>query len=618
MGRTITHHRAGRDHPGGPARRADASSSRTCSTGVRDRVVIAVTFLAMLELMKRREIVVEQAAPWGPIVARATTADGAGRRRGRRTLATSRSTSRWSRSRDDAPRPGRARPSVRADAGDDPPPDGGRRRPPPPTAEAPAPIELTEAALEALLFVAEKPLSRREIATLAGTDRATVDARLGDLEVSLRERGIRLLIDGDRVELATAPEGGALVARYVGADAVRLSPASLETLAIVAYRQPVTKSAVERIRGVDSDYTIRTLLHRRFIVELGRSEAPGRPFLYGTGFEFLERFGLTSLDELPPLDADVAARLAEEGGEPITRAALPVEPADDGRRRGRQLMALERLQKVLAASGVASRRASEVLIANGRVTVDGKPAKLGMQVDPDTAIIAVDGRVIGAAAAPEYLLLHKPAGVTSTVRDRHASKTVLDMIPTALLPEGGRLYPVGRLDQDSEGLLVLTNDGAWADRVLHPRHGIEREYAIGLRAPLTGEQVAAIKAGIALEEGLATLTGLRATTEIETRRLVELLAPPPAPSSIWYRAILAQGWKRQLRRMFGAVGAPIERLVRVRIGPVRLDDLPSGRARRLRAPEVRGLGAGAGTSRAGATRTRPAAAKPTSTDVRRR
>lgn len=182
------------------------------------------------------------------------------------------------------------------------------------------PIELTEAALEALLFVAERPLSRREIAQLAGTDRTTVDERLGDLEVSLRDRGVRLLVDGERVELATAPEGGALVARYVGADAVRLSPASLETLAIIAYRQPVTKSAIERIRGVDSDYTVRTLLHRRLVVELGRSDAPGRPFLYGTGFEFLERFGLTSLDELPPLDVDVADRLADEGGEPLTVA----------------------------------------------------------------------------------------------------------------------------------------------------------------------------------------------------------------------------------------------------------------------------------------------------------
>ena len=194
------------------------------------------------------------------------------------------------------------------------------------TDEALVAIELTEAALEGLLFVAERPLSRREIATLAGTDRDTVDARRGDLEVALRERGIRLLTDGDRVELATASEGGALVARYIGADAVRLSSASLETLAIVAYRQPVTKSAIERIRGVDSDYTIRTLLHRRFVVELGRSEAPGRPFLYGTGFEFLERFGLTSLEELPPLDVEVAARLAEEGGEPVTDSMFTAEP----------------------------------------------------------------------------------------------------------------------------------------------------------------------------------------------------------------------------------------------------------------------------------------------------
>jgi segregation and condensation protein B len=172
--------------------------------------------------------------------------------------------------------------------------------------------ELTEAQLEALLFVAERPLSRREIATLSGVDRAAVDERLGDLEVSLAGRGIRLILAGDRVELATAPEAGALVARYVGADAVRLSPAGLETLAIVAYRQPVTRAVIERIRGVDSDYTLRALLHRRLIAEQGRADAPGRPILYGTGFEFLERFGLASLDDLPPLDLDVAARLVDE------------------------------------------------------------------------------------------------------------------------------------------------------------------------------------------------------------------------------------------------------------------------------------------------------------------
>jgi 23S rRNA pseudouridine2605 synthase len=275
-------------------------------------------------------------------------------------------------------------------------------------------------------------------------------------------------------------------------------------------------------------------------------------------------------------------------------------------------MPAERLQKVLAASGVASRRASESLIAAGRVTVDGKVASLGMQVDPERAVIAVDGRAIGAASALEYLLLNKPAGVTSTVRDRHASRTVLELLPTALVPEGARLYPVGRLDQDSEGLLILTNDGGWAERVLHPRHGVEREYAIGLRASLTSEQVGELKRGVALEEGLATLTGLRLTTEFETSRLVALLDPPPA-QLVWYRAILAQGWKRQLRRMFGAVGTPIDRLVRVRIGPVRIDDLRTGRARRLRAPEVRGLAGGGGTSRARAEAVgagRPPAAGP--------
>ncbi len=116
----------------------------------------------------------------------------------------------------------------------------------------------------------------------------------------------------------------------MGADAVRLSPAALETLAIVAYRQPVTRATIERIRGVDSDYTVRALLHRRLVVEQGRSDAPGRPYLYGTGFDFLERFGLTSLEELPPLDLDIATRLVDE--EETAAEATPTaesEP-DDG------------------------------------------------------------------------------------------------------------------------------------------------------------------------------------------------------------------------------------------------------------------------------------------------
>ena len=180
-----------------------------------------------------------------------------------------------------------------------------------PTGE-PEPIELTEAMLEALLFVAERPLTRDEIAAVARVDREVVDARLGDLEVTLRDRGTRLAISGDTVELVTAPDAGLLIARYVGADeAPRLTPAALETLSIIAYGQPVTRAGIERIRGVDADYALRVLLHRRLIVELGRAESAGRPILYGTGLEFLERFGLVSIEDLPPLEVETAERLLD-------------------------------------------------------------------------------------------------------------------------------------------------------------------------------------------------------------------------------------------------------------------------------------------------------------------
>jgi segregation and condensation protein B len=203
-----------------------------------------------------------------------------------------------------------------------------------PTEAQPAPGELTEAQLEALLFVAEKPLTRAEIAQVAGVDRDTVDARIGDLACTLAGRGIRLVESGERVELATAPEAGALIARYVGADAPKLSNPSLETLAIVAYRQPCTRATIERIRGVDSDYTLRTLLHRRLIVELGRSEAPGRPILYGTAFEFLERFGLTSLEELPPLEPEIAERLYGSDNEAVEAGGSVVSHASAAPRTG--------------------------------------------------------------------------------------------------------------------------------------------------------------------------------------------------------------------------------------------------------------------------------------------
>ena len=243
-----------------------------------------------------------------------------------------------------------------------------------------------------------------------------------------------------------------------------------------------------------------------------------------------------------------------------------------------------RVHKALADAGVASRRHAEQLVIEGRVAVNGVTCGVGQLVDPARDVLTVDGRPIARARGRVYLVMAKPAGVTSTVSDRHAARTVLDIVPAALRGDGQRLYPVGRLDRESEGLLLLTNDGAWAQRMLHPRHGIEREYAVGVERALDGDQQAELSRGIPFVEGMARLSGLRSATAAERRRLDALLGPV-ARGLTWYQATLGQGMKRQLRRMFAAVGAPVSRLVRVRLGTLRMGDMALGDVRPLPAAE---------------------------------
>jgi 23S rRNA pseudouridine2605 synthase len=254
------------------------------------------------------------------------------------------------------------------------------------------------------------------------------------------------------------------------------------------------------------------------------------------------------------------------------------------RRRRSTMPEPVRIQKALADAGVASRRAADALVAAGRVSVNGQLATTGQRVDPRVDILAVDGRPVVPAGRRTYLVMHKPAGVTSSVRDRHADRTVLDLLPDDVRASGARLYPVGRLDKESEGLLLLTDDGGWTQRLLHPRYGVEREYAVGLARPLTPGQAQALSDGIELDEGLARLVRLRPETRTEASRW-EDPDHGRTPPVTWYRAVLRQGWRRQLRRMFAAVGAPVARLVRVRIGTLRLDDLAPGAVRALSAVE---------------------------------
>ena len=182
---------------------------------------------------------------------------------------------------------------------------------------------------EALLFIAERPLASAELAELGGVSRVQAEGVLAHLADELEEtnRGLRVQRHDDSWQLATAPDLGERLSAYAAREEARLSPAALEALAVIAYRQPCTRADVERVRGVDSDYVIRSLLHRRLVAEVGRRDTPGRPVLFGTTFTFLERFGFTSLDDMPPLASAAAFAIAQ--GEPAESQSAGENPRPD-------------------------------------------------------------------------------------------------------------------------------------------------------------------------------------------------------------------------------------------------------------------------------------------------
>lgn len=242
-------------------------------------------------------------------------------------------------------------------------------------------------------------------------------------------------------------------------------------------------------------------------------------------------------------------------------------------------MARERLQKLIARAGLASRRGAEQLIADGRVRVNGVTAGLGDSAEPSVDRVEVDGRPLNAAAAPIHLAVHKPRGYLSSARDERGRRSVL-----ALVDAGGeRLWPAGRLDVESEGLMLLTNDGEWANRVLHPRYGTVREYA-ALVAPSPSRQMLdRLLRGVELEDGEAQLQAARfAAPPREVRRA-------RTEEGTWLRVRIGEGRKREVRRLFAAVGCEVVRLVRTRIGSLTLAGLEEGEWRRLRPSEVAGL-----------------------------
>jgi 23S rRNA pseudouridine2605 synthase len=236
-----------------------------------------------------------------------------------------------------------------------------------------------------------------------------------------------------------------------------------------------------------------------------------------------------------------------------------------------------RLQKVLAAAGIGSRRACEEMIGEGRIEVDGEIVRrFGARVDPEHQIIRVDGRRIAASEKLVYVALNKPPGVVTTMADERGRKTIADLLGD----RAERLFHVGRLDYETEGLMLLMNDGELAHRLSHPRFGVLKTYLADISAPFPRDLGRQLMSGIELDDGVASADRFRVVERAGARALVEVT--------------LHEGRKHIVRRMFAAVGYPVSRLVRTEVGPVALGSLRSGATRRLSSKEVGDLYAAVG------------------------
>lgn len=231
----------------------------------------------------------------------------------------------------------------------------------------------------------------------------------------------------------------------------------------------------------------------------------------------------------------------------------------------------QRLQKLLAAAGVASRREAESLITSGHVAVDGVVVtQLGVKADPDKSTITVDGKPVNLHPAKVYVLLNKPRGYTSTRRDPHASRVVTELVKDI----GADLYPVGRLDVDTEGLLILTNDGDFTFKMTHPKHQVSKTYRAEVRGLVAKDTLKRLADGIMLEDG-PTARAKANLVVINTTRQVSIVD-----------IAIIEGRKRQVRRMFEAVRHPVIRLMRTKIGNITIGELKPGEWRFLTPQEV--------------------------------
>jgi 23S rRNA pseudouridine2605 synthase len=382
--------------------------------------------------------------------------------------------------------------------------------------------------LEAALFASPRPIPAEELAALdPEVSVKEVRAALEELRLFFDDggHGVELVEQGGGWQILTRPEYTEAIERArMAVRPQRLSGAALETLAIVAYRQPIGRAEIADIRGVDAGAILKSLLERA-LIEVVAISASCRAWMNSPSRCVGNR--------------NRCERLVKAAGMRIHRA--------------------------LARAGVASRRKAEELVAAGRVKVNGVVARTGQTVNPTADSITVDGTKVSAPAAAVWAMLNKPTGVLTTRSDPGGRRTVFELVPAA----PGLTY-VGRLDYMTEGLLLMTTDGDAAHALTHPKTGVERTYVATVRGNAPNAVVSARK-GVELEDGFVK------PDRVEAR---------PVGDRLWEFAIsISEGKNREVRRLCEALGLEVLRLVRTRFGPLELGSLPPGSARPLTSRE---------------------------------